>query len=192
MSERELRIEKRWLLAARIDPEKFFRFYDKYRPQIYRYVLLRTGDEDAATDLTAETFCIAQKDLWRFRWQGITFGAWLYRIVVNLVRHHHRERDRKRCLDLDSIPDVPASGTPPLEALITAERQQAVYEAVLELDDKSTTIFLLHYWQEHTTEEIAVIMDIPVGTVRTRLRRGRENLGRILRKHLAPEENGGG
>ena len=50
MSERELRIEKRWLLAARIDPEKFFRFYDKYRPQIYRYVLLRTGDEDAARE----------------------------------------------------------------------------------------------------------------------------------------------
>lgn len=153
MTDRELRIEKRWLLSARVDPEQFFRFYDKYRPLIYRYALLKTGDEDIAEDLTAETFCIAQQGLWKFRWQGVTFGAWLYRIVVNLVRHLHRERNRRPHVNTDSLPEIPADEAPPLEALITEEQRQAVYEAVLAMDETSTSIFLLHYWLGHTTEE---------------------------------------
>lgn len=184
MSDRELRIEKRWLLAARIDPEKFFNFYEKYRPDIYRFVLLKTQNEDVAEDLTAEVFLLAQQSLWKFRWQGVTFGAWLYRIAVNLVRHHHRDRARKGTVDLDQVPEAQADLTHPLQGLIEDEQRRAVQEAVLELGENAATIFLLHYWQERTTEEIAVIMKMPVGTVRTRLRRGREALLNILQKRL--------
>ncbi|MCP4571374.1 MAG: RNA polymerase sigma factor [bacterium] len=190
MTDRELRIEKRWLLAAKIDPEKFLLFYEKYRPRIYRFVLLKTQNEDVAEDLTAEIFLLAQKGLWKFRWQGVTFGGWLYRIAVNLVRHQHRSQVRQGLVDLESVPEIRADTTHPLSGLIDDENRRAVQEAVLDLEETTATIFLLHYWQERTTEEIALIVEMPVGTVRTRLRRGRDELHRILRKRLGHEADG--
>lgn len=190
MSDRELRIEKKWFLAAMVDPEKFSFFYKKYRSRIYRFVLLKTGDEEAAADLTAETFLLAQKGLSGFKWQGVTFGAWLYRIAVNLVRHHHRLRKRAHAVDLENAPEIATEELPPLDSLVREERERILHDSLRVLGEGDTTIFLLHYWMEHTTAEVAAITDMPEGTVKTRLQRGREILGREVARRLADRRDG--
>lgn len=71
----------------------------------------------------------------------------------------------------------------PLAEVVLNERQRLVRAAVGKLDRLGQDVFLLHYWEELKTAEIAVVLDIPEGTVKTRLRRGREGLRRHLR-HL--------
>jgi RNA polymerase sigma-70 factor (ECF subfamily) len=177
----ELTIEKRWLILARLDPEDFRRFYAKYCDGVYRFCLRRTLDPQVAEDLTSETFLRAQRNLWRFRWQGVTFGAYLYRIALNLVRQHVAMAARSVNLDEPDLTIVDARINPLAEIVLT-ERQMAVRTAVASLDALSREIFLLHYWEEMTTVEIAAVLGTPEGTVKTRLRRGREALRQQLRR----------
>lgn len=182
MHDSELAIEKRWLLLARLDPEDFRRFYEKYCDSVYRFCLRRTLDPQLSEDLTSETFLRAQRNLWRFRWQGVTFGAYLYRIALNLVRQHAIIAARSINLEEPELTVVDLRINPLAEVVLN-ERQRLVRTAVGKLDPLGQDVFLLHYWEELTTAEIAVVLDTPEGTVKTRLRRGREGLRRHL-KHL--------
>lgn len=116
MDPSELEIEKRWLLNARTDPEAFMHFYAKYYDRVFRLCYHRVVDRELAEDLTAETFLQAQQHLGRFRWQGTTMGAWLYRIALNQVRY--RGRDRRPLAAFDPADDLGDEGGGPLAALL--------------------------------------------------------------------------
>lgn len=190
MSDDGLDIEKRWMLLARMDPEAFFRFYDKYVDRIYRYCLSRTLDPEAARDLTSETFLRAQGSLGRFRWQGVTFGAYLYRIAENVVRQ--RARDLRRETGLDDGDHIVDPRINPLAQVVLTESQQLVREALARLDDRTREIMLLHYWENLTVREIAVVLDMNESTVKARLRRGRGKLLAWLPKEGGPPPDAGG
>jgi RNA polymerase sigma-70 factor (ECF subfamily) len=179
MHDTELAIEKRWMILARLDPEDFRRFYEKYCDSVYRFCLRRTLDPQVAEDLTSETFLRAQRNLWRFRWQGVTFGAYLYRIALNLVRQHAMVAARSVNMAEPGL-TIMDPRINPLAEIVLTERQRTVRLAVGNLDQLSQDIFLLHYWEVLTTAEISVVLGTPEGTVKTRLRRGREE----LRLHL--------
>ncbi len=192
MSDRELSTEKNWLERARVDPERFLVFYEKYRDGIYRFLLLKTRDEDVARDLTAETFLLAQERLWKFRWQGLPFGAWLFRIALNLVRQHHRAAGRNETVPLESVAVLPDGAPSALDNLVMEEEHRVVYESLSVLDDANRTIFLLHYWMEHTTAEVAAIVGMPEGTVKSRLVRGRRKLWIEIKERRDSEPAAGG
>lgn len=174
MSNDDFDIEKRWMLLVRVDPEAFFRFYDKYVDRIYRYCLSRTLDPEAAQDLTSETFLRAQASLGRFRWQGVTFGAYLYRIAENAVRQ--RARKLRREIGLDGGDHLAEPRINPLAQVVLTETQQSVREAMTRLDDRTREIMRLHYWEDLTVREIAVVLGMNESTVKARLRRGRDKL----------------
>lgn len=179
MQDAELTIEKRWLLLARLDPEDFRRFYEKYCDAVYRFCLRRTLDPQVAEDLTSETFLRAQRNLWRFRWQGVTFGAYLYRIALNLVRQHAARAARSVHL-ADPDLTVVDPRLNPLAEVVLSDHQRLVRAAVSRLDRLGQDVFLLHYWEGMTTAEIAAVLGAPEGTVKTRLRRGRIEMRQYL------------
>ncbi len=171
MMEEELEVEKRRLLLARIDPEKFLFFYDKYYERIRQFIFVRTVDQDLTEDITSETFLLAVDNLWRFRWQGVTFGAWLFRIAANQLRTHFRRTSRFAEVDNRMINEIPTPVLDPLSEVILSEDQKLVYQAVLELDTLSRNIFLLRFWDGAKLREIAAILDIKEGTIKARLNR---------------------
>jgi len=177
----ELAIEKRWMILARLNPEDFRRFYEKYCPRVYYFCLRRTLDPELAEDLTSETFLRAQRSIWKFRWQGVTFGAYLFRIALNLIRQRARRAAHMVSLDDAEVTIVDARISPLAEVVLT-ERQLAVRTVVAGLDRLGQEIFLLHYWEGMTTAEIAAVLGTPEGTVKTRLRRGRTYLRTQLQR----------
>ena len=179
MRDDELEIEKRWMLLARTDPAAFDRFYEKYVDPIYGYCLRRTLDHDTAEDLTGETFLLAQRSLWRFRWQGVTFGAYLYRIAQNQVRKRARKLKWEAELGDDEVTLVDPRLNP-LAQVVLSDEQQAVRRAVAALDGITQEIVLLHYWEGLTSAQIAAVMDMKTTTVKTRLHRGRARLKQVL------------
>ncbi|MFN2371196.1 MAG: RNA polymerase sigma factor [Candidatus Krumholzibacteriia bacterium] len=179
MSSEELDIEKRWLLLARLDPQAFDRFYDKYCDAIYRFCLRRTLDHATAEDLTAETFLQAQRSLGRFRWQGVTFGAYLYRIAGNEVRMRARRLAREADL-VDPGTSVVDPRLSPLAQVVLTEAQQEVRTAVSQLEASTQEIVLLHYWEGLTVVQIAAVVGMNPTTVKTRLHRGRHRVRKLL------------
>jgi RNA polymerase sigma-70 factor (ECF subfamily) len=135
---------------------------------LHRYLARRVGAA-AADELAAETFTVALR-----RWDRLDperpVRPWLYGIAANLMRHHWRKERRmlrayaRTGVDPVSAEDEPAGDTRELAA------------ALAELRRDEREILLLHAWAELTDTEIAAALDLPAGTVKSRLSRTREKL----------------
>ncbi len=182
----ELENEKNWLARTRVDPEKFFFFYEKYYDRILGYLCRITSDRTLAEDLTSETFLKAQQNLWRFRWQGSTFGGWLYRIASNEATQHFRRHGTKTVVDgdFDELID-PDSGA--LSQLIAKEDLAIILAEIEKWNVVNKTVFMLRFWQGMTNGEIAKIMRLSEGAVKTKLSRSRQVLKKVLAKEFDDE-----
>ncbi len=176
----ELEIEHKWLLAARLDPREFFRFFDKYHERIYLLVYYRTGDADLADDLTSQTFYQAMDKLWQFRFRGLTFGAWLYRIAINLLNMNFRGAAGRETADDGELEMVPTQEPGPLEQLMAREDSERLSQCMDRLSEKGQILLILFYWENLRIREIATILDMQPIAVKTALHRERKRLGRML------------
>lgn len=178
-----LDIEKRRLQLARIDPEEFSYFFDKYHDRIFRYVYWKVGDHDQAADLTLETFSTAWRKIARFTWQGYSFGAWLFQIARGIVGHEIRRRGvrRETPFDLD-LHEAGHERTPEAEYQEEEDRE-VIRSCLARLPADRYEVFILYYWLGMTVREVALVMKLPVGTVSSHLRRGRATLRGYLEEH---------
>ncbi|MAT97809.1 MAG: hypothetical protein CL608_11745 [Anaerolineaceae bacterium] len=84
--------EARLVQQARDDMQVFATLYDRYVERIYAYALREAGDVATAEDIVSATFEKALKHLPQYKWRGISFGAWLYKIARNELRMHWRKQ----------------------------------------------------------------------------------------------------
>jgi RNA polymerase sigma-70 factor (ECF subfamily) len=145
--------------------------------QIYRFASSRVG-RDAATDIAAETFAQALRSIDRMD-PARDARPWLFGIANNVIRHHHRAEQRRlrACAALERQSDVAGpNGHPESETLMRA----GLVDALVRLDARDREALLLFAWAELTYDEVATALDIPIGTVRSRIHRAR----RALRESL--------
>jgi RNA polymerase sigma-70 factor, ECF subfamily len=167
------------MLLARIDREELGRFFDKYHGPVYSYLRHRVLDEHIAEDLLAETFLEAVSKLGRFRFQKVTFGAYLFRIAQRRVARHFRQvgrQPRLRPLSEEHLivqPDGPA-------VVQAGEDAQLVALCIGQLADADQDIVILHYYEQLKLAQVAVIMKMHEETVKKRLIRARQELARLL------------
>jgi RNA polymerase sigma-70 factor (ECF subfamily) len=185
MIEEELLEEKQLVERAQRDPKAFGALYDRYYPKIYHYVLGRTANVETAMDVTSTTFFKALTEIKRFRWQGVSFGAWLYRIATNEIYAHYRKEKNNLTL-FESISHEPAE-VDPLSEIIDAEEEVERHREFLliqqnlsKLSQKYQEVISLRFFEDKELHEIAEILGKPEGTIKSLLHRGLEN----LRKHI--------
>ena len=158
---------------------------------VYRFSLrLTRGDRDAAEDLTQETFLRAHR-FWHTFERGTNAKSWLFTICRNTYLHQ-RERSRNRRerpeADLDGSMDIPTAGptfTPapdPEREFFDRLIEDAVVEAIDELPDELRDVLVLSDLGDLKYTEIADVLGIPVGTVKSRLYRARQRLQERLRE----------
>src|SRR3989338_4374325 len=163
---------------AKIDPETFGVLYDQNFDRIYRYLQGRTGSREIAEDLTAETFLIALKNLWRFRWTGRPFSAWLYRIALAQVGNFYRRQRKEKTIGLElaeELPDLKAARTPTFN-----DDYAPIHRALEQLSPPQREAIVLRYFEELSNQEIARTMEIPENTVKSHLHRGLDHLRHIF------------
>lgn len=159
-------------LTASIDePAAFRAIFELHHGSVARYLSARVGDRTAAEDLAAETFARAFAARASFRDEGHGVRAWLFRIATNLLHDEFRARARRGGL-LDRLRAVrePDGAGPALPA------DPALAAALRRLRREELEPILLHAWGELSYAEIAAALELPVGTVRSRIHRGRERL----------------
>lgn len=173
--------EHRLIEAAKQDKQAFATLYRRHHSVIAGYVFRRVGDLHATDDLVADVFLAALRTLPRYRHRGLPIRAWLYRIAANRVnRWAKRERSRihLRFSELQHI-DQPDKKS---ETPDTGDRDgEFARIALLSIKPKYQTVLSLHYLEGMSIEDVAAAVGCRVGTVKSRLSRGRD----ALREKLA-------
>jgi len=115
--------------AQRRDQEAFTQLYEQHFDRIYRYVALRIGDKIEAEDMTQQVFINALRSISSFKWKGIPFSAWLFRIAHNQVVDYLRKKAKQATIPLDesqassdSNPQLVAERRLDIEQLLLATR----------------------------------------------------------------------
>jgi RNA polymerase sigma-70 factor (ECF subfamily) len=140
----------------------------------HRAALLVVGDAAAAEDIAQESFLAAVRALDRFD-RNRPFGPWLHRIVVNRSIDWARARSLRRELGVDDGPEPAAPRREP------SERADELASALAELGAEHRAVIVLRYLLDYTPGEIADLLELPRGTVNSRLRRGLDRLQEVLR-----------
>ena len=145
------------------DVEALFRLHWS---RAHRAACLVVGDAAAAEDIAQEGFLAAVRNLDRFD-RRRPFGPWLHRIVVNRAIDHARARALRRETELGESLPAPAAAEPPNGTL---------HAAIAALPPEQRAVVVLRHLLEYTPGEIAELLDVPRGTVNSRLRRGLDAL----------------
>lgn len=159
------------------DREAYDLLVGAYQDRIYHVAFRVTGNREDAWDAAQDAFIRAFQGLRSFRREA-GFGTWLHRIAVNAALDIVRRRPRT-APEVDALPWT-ASGDPADEA-VRADVQRRVHAAISSLPPEQRTAVVLRDLAGCSYEEVARVLQIPIGTVRSRLSRGRET----LRAHLA-------
>jgi RNA polymerase sigma factor (sigma-70 family) len=157
-------------------PERFVVLYERHHAAVHNFLRRRLG-VDLADDLAAETFVRAFRARMRFRPQGDSARPWLMGIASNLVREHHRSEQRA----LSAWRREAARASRAVDAERAAVDPELV-ESLRRLSRRDREALLLHVWGELSYAEVAEALDIPIGTVRSRVHHARR---RLIRHHGA-------
>jgi RNA polymerase sigma-70 factor (ECF subfamily) len=156
----------------------------RYADVVYTMAYRLTGDDEEARDLAQDVLLRLHKGLRRYR-EG-NFEGWLYRTTVNAFRDRLRKRKRLR---EDELPeDVGPRFASPVavveEAVQQAELHEVVQRAIVKLPPEYREVVVLRDLEGRSYDEIADILEIPPGTVRSRIHRGREALRQLLEPYV--------
>lgn len=168
------------------DPLAFEELMRRHYERTYAVIVRMVHDNEKARDLTQECFLRAWRSIGTFARES-SFFTWLYQISRNLViSEARRERARPRIkLSIDSAPgdaddggriDPEASGISPDGSVLSGERRAALLDAIANLPPDFREVIVLRDVEDLSYEELAQMLEIPVGTVRSRLFRARAEL----------------
>jgi RNA polymerase sigma-70 factor (ECF subfamily) len=171
-SDREL-----WASAAGGEAAAFGALFERHGRAVYNYCFRRTADWAVAEDLSSVVFLEAWRRRKDVRLHGESLLPWLYGIATNVLRNRSRSLRRYRAA-LERIPPghEPDFADDIADRLGDEQQMRAVLEAVRLLPKRDQDVLALCVWSELTYEEAAVALDLPVGTVRSRLSRARARL----------------
>ncbi|MCC6466420.1 MAG: sigma-70 family RNA polymerase sigma factor [Planctomycetes bacterium] len=176
--------------ARKGDGDAYGRLVEMHQDRLYACIVRVVRDEHRAFDLAQETFVQAFRAIDTYE-DRARFSTWLYRIAMNLITSHHRyESAQKRggsqgraSLDAEGMLEPGTGERGPAEHVEAADTGAQVRAAIDTLDEEYRTVIVLRDLQGLSYEEIAEVTNVPPGTVRSRLHRGREALKDKL-KHL--------
>ena len=162
--------------------------FDRYYAQVYRSAIVITQDNAAAEDIAQECFLKIHRYANRID-TTLPLIPWLYRVTVNLS-YTWVTRQKRRTISLDGMVDrlISPNWLSPDHLAEHSETQRQVREAIGELNLNQRVVVALHYLSGLSLEEIAEILDCPLGTVKSRLHYARENLRHQLETVHLPTE----
>jgi len=173
---------ERGVTRSHADPAAFERFWQPHRARVWRLVARLAGSVDLADDLTQEVSLRAFQGFGAFR-RGASGYTWLYCIAVNVVLRH-RERLVPDTVSWDSAFQVVDPSLNPQAALLQSETRPIVWAALGRLPEEQRTTIILSVYEELKYREIAAVLEIPLGTVKSRLHVGMARLREELKDAL--------
>ncbi len=174
------------------DIQSFEELISIYEKKAYNIALRIMGNEEDAKDMTQEAFVRIFKSIANFKEQS-AFSTWMYRIVTNVCLDEMRKRKNEKLISIDSgfetedgeiKLELKSNSETPEEAYHRKENKQVIVGAINELNDEYKSVIVLRDVQGFSYEEIASILSCSIGTVKSRINRGRNLLKDKLKSRL--------
>ena len=156
--------------------EEFIAFVSAEQEPLRRFLLALCGDPAEADDIAQDARVTAYVASNSFR-GGSRFGTWLFRIAYNCFIDRQRAR-KWQAEPIDERTEMIVGGT----SADVAFQHEALYRAIRQLPEKERAALLLFYMEDRPVKEVAAILDIPTGSVRAYLTRGRQHIKSFLEK----------
>lgn len=181
-------VNKRIKEVLKGDQNAFAEIVELYQNKLYRVCFRMLGNKHEAEDIAQEAFVRAFINIHTFD-TNRKFSTWLYRIGTNLCIDRIRKKKPDYYLDaevagaegLNMYSQIASTAELPDEEVLKMEMQERVQYEISRLPDKYRAVIVLKYMEDLPLQEISDILDMPLGTVKTRIHRGRE----ALRKQLS-------
>ncbi len=170
------------------DPSGFDALYDRHAARVYHLLRRLTGDLHAAEDLTQDTFLAAYRALSGWRGRG-AFGTWLCGIACRQYANWRRRTGREECEPLDEGDELVDSHSDPWLRWTEHDLARRLEQAMALLPDSCREAFVLVKVEGFSYREAAALLDVPLGTVQSRLWRAVGLLQRSLADLGQPEES---
>ncbi len=172
------------------DQKAYAELLQRYRESVYFMMLKMCNNKDDAEDLTIEAFGRAFKRLTQYT-PTYAFSTWLFKIASNNAIDFLRNKKKNTALSLDTrfedeegqqlSQNIKSSNLDPEEHIIKKQKIEALRDVVEKLKPRYKELVKMRYYEELSYEEIAVKLDLPVGTVKAQLFRARDFLYNILK-----------
>lgn len=169
------------------DDEAFAQLMRANEKRIYNLTLRMTGNPEDAMDLAQEAFLNAWRGLKFFQGDS-AFSTWVYRLASNACIDHLRRKKRRQDISApmptdeedDSQPDIPDDRFRPDRELERRELRRAVIQGLKQLSDEHRQVLVMRELNGLSYQEIADVLDLEAGTVKSRIARARNSLRKIL------------
>lgn len=184
----EALIKKRIKQVLKGDQSAYGEIVEIYKDKVFQLCYRILGNRHEAEDMAQEAFIRAYINIASFN-IDLKFSTWLYRIATNLCIDRIRKKKPDYYLDaevsgtdgLTMYSQIASDTTLPEDEVESLELQETIQREITKLPEKYRSVIVLKYIEELSLNEISEILDIPLGTVKTRIHRGREALRHQLR-----------
>lgn len=164
------------------DKEAFGEVYNVYYDKIFRFAFRRTGNQEAAEDITSEVFVSAMKSIHRFKYKrSNSFNAWIYRIANNKICDYFRKNYRSPTIELEKAGQLEEKREQSPDAIFAVKSdREEIDKNIARLSEKNQQVVNLCFFEDMKAEEIAEIMECSVGAVYVRLHRALKKLRELM------------
>ncbi len=181
--ELDLELVKRCLAGDDAAWEALLRAYSR---KLYNLCYRFTGRAAEAEDLSQEVFIKVFQTLKTYDAAQGTFSTWIHRVTRNHLVDHYRRTRRERAMSLDEEPEVleqrPSPGAGPGARVESRERRELLQSGLNQLSPDLREAVILRDLHDLDYQEIALVLGVPEGTVKSRINRGRLELARVLKR----------
>lgn len=185
MQQRQLsksQIQEEYLLvqAAQREPQRFGVLYERYYRQIFVFIYKRIDEEEQTADICSQVFLKAMLNLKKYKFKGVPFSAWLYRIAINEVNQFFRKAQHKRAISMEraNIGEIMDE----VEEKDTEENIQLMLKAMQLMSADDVQMIELRYFEKLPFKEIAEVYNITENNAKVRMYRILGRLKKAMEK----------
>jgi RNA polymerase sigma-70 factor (ECF subfamily) len=175
------------------DNDAFSQLVTRYKDRLVNFLFRYTGGRDEAEDIAQDTFLRLYRLKHTYKEVG-KFSSWFYTIALNQAKSHKRDKLRHKAISMNQTygedereMEFPSDTKLPDEDIMAEDENFYIQKAINSLEEKHKEIIILRDIQDMEYEEIASILKIPVGTVKSRINRARESLKVMLERTHKPK-----
>ena len=179
-SDTRIQSELRIIEKSKKNPNHFAPLYQQYHENIFRYIMKRVDDVEAAYDITSNVFVKALTNIHKYEFRGVPFSSWLFRIAKSELYQSFRDKKARRTVSIDKV--IVADLFEEFEESFNEERKEKLMEALRLINEKDLALIELRYFERRSYREIGEIISVTENNAKVKTFRALQRLKKVYNK----------